>query len=97
MGASARKPEAGHGEVMIEGERDSQSGAFHDHETRRVDRRKLVKVGTPKIVPRLLQIPQIARKQFYNAGSSDGFFPDERHVAVGVAVEKREGFDDDGN
>jgi len=73
------------------------SRALHDREARRVDGRQFVQIRVTKVFPRLLQIAQLAGKDFYGSGLIYGLFPRQRHVPVGIAVEKRECLDDNGN
>src|SRR5271157_3115804 len=91
------KAEADRGEVMIEREGNPDSDAFHDREARRIDRGKLVQVRAAKIIPRLFQVAQLAREDPHGSRLADGILPRQRYIAVCIAIEEREGFDDDGN
>src|SRR6266849_6884515 len=91
------QPEPDHGKVMIERVCKTNSRALHDRKTGGIDGRQLMQVRTSKVLPRLLQIAQLAGKDFRGAGLIDGFFPRQRHVPVGVAIEKCERLDDNGN
>jgi hypothetical protein len=75
---------------MIERVCYSNSRSLHDGETGGIYCRQLVQARASKVVPRLFQIAQLAGKDFYRVGLIDGFFPCQRHVPVGVAIEKRE-------
>ena len=91
------KAEADRCEVMIEREGNPDSDAFHDREARRIDRGKLVQVRAAKIIPRLFQVAQLAREDPHGSRLADGILPRQRYIAVCIAIEEREGFDDDGN
>ncbi len=83
--------------MVIERVCKPNSRALHDREARRVDGRQFVQIRVAKVFPRLLQIAQLAGKDFYGAGLIDRFSPRQRHVPVGVAIEKCECLDDNGN
>jgi hypothetical protein len=91
------QPEPDNRKVMIERVGKPNSRALHDRKAGGIDGGQLVQVRASKIFPRLLQIAQLAGKDFYGAGLTDGFFPRQRHVPVGVAIEECECLDDDGN
>ena len=93
----SHKPEPDCSEMVIERVCKPNSRALHDREARRVDGRQFVQIRVTKVFPRLLQIAQLAGKDFYGAGLIDRFSPRQRHVPVGVAVEKCECLDDNGN
>ena len=82
---------------MIEGVRNSNLGALHDCKARRIDGRQFVQVCASKVFPRLLQITQLTGKDFYGAGLIDGILPHQRHVPIGIAIEKCECLDENGN
>src|SRR5260370_38552350 len=84
----ARHPETNAGEVGIEGEGEANPGALHDGEADGIDGRKFMEISTPEIIPRLFQIPQLARKNFYNARLTDRHFPGQPDVSIGVSVYK---------
>ena len=56
-----------------------------------------MQVRASKVFPRLLQVARLARKNPYCAGFVDGFLPCQRDIPIGVAIEKCECLDDDGN
>src|SRR3989441_11360097 len=80
---------------MIEREGESDARALHDRKARGIDSRELVEILAPEILPRLLQITQLAGKNLGRAGLIDRVLPCKRHVPVGVAFEEGECLDDD--
>ena len=58
--------EPNHSEVMIERTCNANTRAFHDGKARGIDGRELVEVSATKVFPRLLQIAQLAGKDFYD-------------------------------
>jgi hypothetical protein len=83
--------------VVIERERYANARAPHDHETRGVDSRELVQIAASKVLPRVLQIPQIALENLHGSGFVDRILPGERDIPIGVAFEERERLDYDGH
>ena len=84
------QPETDHGEVMIERVCKPNTLALHDREAGGVDRRELVQVGASEVFPRLFQIARLAGKNRYGSRLIDCLFPGQRHVPVGVSIEKCE-------
>jgi hypothetical protein len=52
----SNEPEASHCKMMIERIGDPDPYPFHDGKARGIDCRKLMKIGTPEVLPRLFQI-----------------------------------------
>src|SRR5262249_13302729 len=91
------QPKPNDGKVMIERVCEPNSRAPHDRKAGGVDGGQLVQIRASKIVPRLLQIAQLAWKNPYRAGLVDGFLPCQRDIPIGVTIEKCECLDDHGN
>ena len=72
------QPEPDDGKVMIERICEPNSRALHDRKAGGVDGGQLVQIRASKIVPRLLQIAQLAWKNPYRAGLVGGFLPCQR-------------------
>src|SRR3990172_11410718 len=88
------QPEASDGEVVIEGERQSDAGAFHDGEARCIHRREFVQVVAAEIFPALFEIAQFAGEDLHGPGFVDGALPRQGDVPIGIALEKGERLDD---
>ncbi len=82
---------------MIKRTCNANARAFHDGKAGGIDGRKLVEVPVAKVYPRLLQIAQLAGKDFYDAKIIKGLFPREGDIPVGVAIKKCERLDDNRN
>ena len=91
------QPETGNREVVIERERKPDAHALHDGEAGRVHGRQLVQVRAPKILPRLLQIAQLAGKDPDGSRFVDRTLPRQGHVPVGIALKKGECLNHHGN
>ena len=86
-----------HREMMVERICETNARTLHDHEACGVDRRQFVQVGAAEVAPRFLQITQITGKNLDSSRLVDRLLPRKRHVAVGIAIEKRERLNDDRN
>ncbi|HEX9277003.1 MAG TPA: hypothetical protein VGA51_11490 [Casimicrobiaceae bacterium] len=95
MASSRNQPESGHRKVVIEGEGDANARSFHDRKARCIDGREPVEIVAPEIFPRNFEIAQLAGKDLHRSGLIDRLFPRQRHIAVGVAIEKSERLDYD--
>ena len=82
---------------MIERVCKPDSRALHDGKAGGIDGRQLVQIRASKVLPRLLQVAQLARKNPYHAGFVDSFLLCQRDIPIGVTIEKCECLDDDGN
>ena len=91
------QPEPDNGKVMIQGICKPNSGTLHDREAGSIDRRQFVQISASEVFPGLLQIAQLAGKEFYGVRPIDGFLPRQRHVSVSIAIKKCECLDDNGN
>jgi hypothetical protein len=91
------QPESDDGKVVIERICEPDSRTLHDRKAGGIDGGQLVQVRASKVFPRLLQVARLARKNPYCAGFVDGFLPCQRDIPIGVAIEKCECLDDDGN
>jgi hypothetical protein len=56
-----------------------------------------VEIRTAKKFPRLFQVAKLARQDLYDSGLVNRRFPRQRDVTVGIALEKGECLDNDGN
>jgi hypothetical protein len=92
LGGSSRD---GYAKVVIERVRKPNPHSLHYCKAGRIDGRELVQVGAPKVGPRLFQVAQLAGKNSYCSVLIYSLSPRQRHVAVGVAIEECERFNDD--
>ena len=67
-GSLCHQPEPDDGEMMIERVCKPNSRALHDRKARGIDGRQFVQIRMTKVFPRLLQIAQLAGKDFYGPG-----------------------------
>jgi hypothetical protein len=68
---------------------------LHDSKACGIHGRWLVQIRAPKILPRLLQIRQFASEDSEAVELINRILPCQRHVSIGVAIEKCEGLHDD--
>ncbi len=95
--ASAHHPKSDDRKVMIERVGKPYSRTLHDREAGGIDGGQFVQVGTPEIFPRSLQITQVAGKDVESARPGHRVFPRQRHIPVGVAIEKGKCLNDNRN
>jgi hypothetical protein len=89
----AHHPESDHREIIIKRVGKPYPRPLHDRKAGGINGGQFVQVGSPEILPRALQIAQLADKDF-EGEPAYRIFPCQRHIACGIAVEKGERLDD---
>ena len=97
LSVSAHHPKSDDRKVMIERVGEPYPRTLHDSEASGIDGGQFVQVATPEIFPRSLQIAQTTGKDVESARPGYQVFPRQRHIPVGVAIEKGECLNDNRN